>query len=101
MLTNAQDTEGPGIDPLLLPGGDRRWRGGVGGAYLAPCPQRRTRSAALWGRCCPGGTGRRSGRAGAGRKMSRVQTPGPQSLAGSEGPGGLCSNKPVVQAQHV
>ena len=27
MLTNAQDTEGPGIDPLPLPGGDRRWRG--------------------------------------------------------------------------
>ena len=65
-------------------------------AYLAPCPQRRTQSAAQWGRCCPGGTGRRSGRASAGRKMSRVQTPRPRSSAGSEGPGGLCSNKPMV-----
>lgn len=54
-------------------------------------------SAALWGHCCLGGIGRRIGKAGAGRKRrSRVQILGLQWSAGSEGPGGLHSNKPVV-----
>lgn len=70
----------------------------MGPAHLAPCPRTRTQSAAQWGHCCLGGTGRRIGKAGAGRKRtSQVQIPELQWSAGSEGPGGLRSNKPMVR----
>lgn len=58
-------------------------------AYLAPCLPTQTQSVALWGHCCLGGTAHRNGRAGAGRRWSRVQIPGLPLSAGLGGPEGL------------